>query len=162
MTSWGAVACGFSTLCVCATAIIITQMDPEPQPERGGRPGPQTAAPAAPAPRRRHRYRSRRPRPCRPPVPQPSTMPPRRQKVEGNLVRNGGFETLGGEGASLFEGWGYWGRWENGNYTLESAPRAHGEVCRTDELRDTRAVGGLSQKLERLQARRQAPGAARR
>jgi hypothetical protein len=67
--------------------------------------------------------------------------------VEGNLVKNGGFEKLGGEGASLFEGWGYWGRWENGNYTLESVQGHTGKyAARMSCVSPGR--GGISQKLE--------------
>jgi|GEM_PF-3061445 len=145
MTSWGAVACGFSTLCVCATAIVITQMilnrgqgeAAVPKPPIGPGPAPAPTPPVSVAPI--------------PPVPAPAmppaTTPPAPAKVEGNLVRNGGFETLGGEGASLFEAWGYWGRWENGNYTLESAPGHTGKYSARMSC-VTPGRGGLSQRLQ--------------
>ena len=62
-------------------------------------------------------------------------------------MRNGGFESLGGEGASLFEGWGYWGRWENGNYTLESAPGHAGKYAARMSC-VTPGRGGISQQLQ--------------
>lgn len=146
MTSWGAVACCFSTLCVCATAILITQMILSRSQTEGTAPSP-NVAPAPPAPAE-----------VKAPVAPPSALPPPPPPalpstpaapvaVEGNLVRNGGFESLGGEGASLFEHWGYWGRWENGNYTLESPPGHTGKHgARMSCVSPGR--GGISQKLE--------------
>jgi len=145
-TSWGAVALCFSTLCVCATAVIITQMILKrgqgevaaPKPQIG--PGPAPAPVPAPAPPVSVAPAAPVPAPQPPPTPAPA-------KVEGNLVRNGGFESLGGEGASLFEGWGYWGRWEKGNYTLESAPGHTGKYsARMSCVSPGR--GGLSQQLQ--------------
>ena len=140
-TSWGAVACGFSTLCVCATAVLITHMILSRSQIEMPAPAP-VAAPAPPA---------ATPAPAKAPVapaPAPSLSPPAAPvAVEGSLVRNGGFETLGGEGASLFEHWGYWGRWENGNYTLESAP-GHTGKCAARMSCVTPGRGGMSQKLE--------------
>ena len=140
-TSWGAVACGFSTLCVCATAMVITHMILSRSQIEGPAPAP-VAAPAPPA---------ATPAPAKAPVapaPAPSLPSPAAPvAVEGSLVRNGGFETLGGEGASLFEHWGYWGRWENGNYTLESAPGHTGKYAARMSC-VTPGRGGISQKLE--------------
>ncbi len=138
--SWGAVACCFSTLCVCATAIIITRMIlnrgqgevAAPKPQIGPGPAPAPTPPVSVAPT---------------PQPPPTPAPAVAAKVEGNLVRNGGFETLGGEGASLFEGWGYWGRWEKGDYTLESAPGHTGKYSAKMSC-VTPGRGGISQQLE--------------
>jgi hypothetical protein len=70
-----------------------------------------------------------------------------RAAVEGNLLRNGDFERLGGEGASVFEHWGYWGGWEKGNYTLESVPGRTGKyAAQISCVKPGR--GGISQKLE--------------
>jgi len=143
MTSWGAVAWCFSTLCVCATAVVITNMILSR--ETGGAPAPASARaastpqpPPAPAPA------PTAPAAAPAAAPSKSVAPP--QEVEGNLVRNGGFETLGGEGASLFEHWGYWGRWEKGNYTLESAPGHTGKyAARISCVKPGR--GGISQRL---------------
>ena len=154
-TSWGAATCCFSTVCVCATAIIITQMILSRSREAGVEPAlpavpapPAAALPAAtvqappPAPT------PQTPSPPASSVPaQPSATPAAPATVEGNLVRNGGFETLGGEGASLFEHWGYWGRWENGNYTLESAPGHTGRYAARMSC-VTPGRGGMSQKLD--------------
>lgn len=153
MTSWGAVACCFSTLCVCATAIIITQMilsrrqpavgsagiSPSPR-EADIRPEGRTTNPEV-----RAEARTTNAVPAPPPSPAPAPTAP--AKVEGNLVRNGGFESLGGEGASLFESWGYWGRWENGSYTLESAPGHTGKYSAKMSC-VTPGRGGISQKLQ--------------
>jgi hypothetical protein len=146
---WGAVALCFSTLCVCATAVVITQMILSRQPAEVPSSAPQAAgvgsAGFSPSPREqdtRPEGRTTTAVPA-PPTPAPTAL----EKVEGNLVRNGGFETLGGEGSSLFEGWGYWGRWENGNYTLESAPGHTGKHGAKMSC-VTPGRGGISQKLE--------------
>jgi len=149
MTSWGAVAWCFSTVCVCATAIAITHMILSQEKAGGLAPAvaqapPPVALPQPPPPPAVPTPTLPEVIPAPPPPPKVATAP---EKVEGNLVRNGGFETLGGEGASLFEGWGYWGRWENGNYTLESAPGHTGKYSARMSC-VTPGRGGISQKLE--------------
>jgi len=80
-------------------------------------------------------------------APPPTAAAPGPPKVEGNLVRNGDFEQLGGEGASAFEHWGYWGRWEKGNYTLEAVKGRTGKYAAQMSC-VTPGRGGISQKLE--------------
>jgi len=160
-TQWGAVALCFSTLCVCATAIIITHMilnrsqGEAPSPAAVGSAGfspspsggdlrPEGRTPNSEA---RPEGRTTNPAPAPQPSPAPAAAPAVPVRVEGNLVRNGGFETLGGEGASLFEDWGYWGRWEKGNYTLESAPGRTGKYSARMSC-VTPGRGGISQTLE--------------
>jgi len=152
ITFWGAVVCCFATVCVCATAIVITHMvlsrteaiatgeaalpappipaAPAPKAAEAPPPAPAAAAPAPPA--------TSTPPPAAPSAP---------QKVEGNLLENGDFEELGGEGASVFEHWGYWGRWENGDYTLESVKGHTGKyAARMSCVKPGR--GGISQALK--------------
>lgn len=149
--SWGAVVCCFSTVCVCATAILMTHMilsrppamDPAAAPPSAAVPGPAVAPPRA-APEVPEAKVP--PAPPAPPRPAPGP-PPALSKVEGNLVENGDFEELGGEGASAFEHWGYWGRWENGNYTLEAVPGRTGKYAARMSC-VTPGRGGISQALK--------------
>jgi hypothetical protein len=146
MTLLGAVVCCFATVCVCVTAIVITHMvlsrSGGARLEPAVPPVPAPSAPTAAAPGAQEA-----PRPASSVAPSPPAAPPAQPEVEGNLVRNGGFEQLGGEGASAFEHWGYWGRWEKGNYTLEAAEGRTGkrsaQMCCVKPGR-----GGISQRLE--------------
>lgn len=154
MTSWGAVAWCFSTVCVCATAIIITNMilsqegEATPQPAPAVAQAPLTAAPQPPPPPAPVAKAPAAPVPAAPPPAAPSPQAAAAPvKVEGNLVRNGDFETLGGEGASLFEDWGYWGRWEKGEYRLETAPGHTGKYSAKMACAKP-GRGGISQQLQ--------------